>query len=134
LSAGTSAEGSLLIDDSESGNDVFFSTTSDLVLADNDGTYDVYDARVPRPGDVSPPSALPCEGDVCRGPPSVPELLTAPASSTFSGAGNVVPSVAKSSPPSKSAVKHKQLHRKKKRVHRQRHVTKAKKRNSRGKR
>jgi hypothetical protein len=89
ISSGTSDENSYYLDNSESGGDVFFGTTSGLVAGDTDGAYDAYDARVPRPGDNPPPTAVPCEGDVCQGPPSVPQLLAAPASAAFSGAGNV---------------------------------------------
>jgi len=69
---------------------VFFATTQSLVSADTDGGYDVYDARVPQLGDASQPLPGPCEGD-CKeaagsGPPSV-------SSSSFSGAGNLVPAV-----------------------------------------
>ncbi len=90
LSSGTSANYSLFLDNSESGGDVFFTTTDELVQGDNDAAFDVYDARVPRPGDNPPPAAVPCTGDVCQGPPSVAELLGAPPSATFSGAGNIV--------------------------------------------
>jgi hypothetical protein len=91
ISSGTSVQESKLQDNSESGGDVFFATTSELVAGDNDLAYDVYDARVPRPGDNPPPSSVPCQGDVCQGPPSVPSLLGLPASATFSGVGNVEP-------------------------------------------
>jgi hypothetical protein len=91
ISSGTSSNYSLFLDNSESGGDVFFATTDELVEGDNDQGFDVYDARVPRPGDDPPPAAVPCEGDVCQGPPSVAELLGAPPSATFSGAGNIVP-------------------------------------------
>jgi hypothetical protein len=89
ISAGTSREYSLFLDNGESGGDVFFATEDELVEGDNDTGFDVYDARVPRPGDNPPPSAVPCSGDVCQGPPSVAELLGAPPSATFNGAGNI---------------------------------------------
>lgn len=91
LSSGTSAQYSLFLDNSESGGDVFFATTDELVQGDNDRGFDVYDARIPRPGDAPPPAAVPCEGDVCQGPPSVAELLGPPPSATFNGAGNAEP-------------------------------------------
>lgn len=91
ISAGVSTEDSFFGDNSPSGNDVFFSTTEGLVPGDADEGYDVYDARVPRPGDQLPPAAVPCEGAVCQGPPSVPQLLGQPSSETFAGAGNVTP-------------------------------------------
>ncbi len=88
LSQGTSANDSVFLDSSESGGDAFFTTTDERVTGDNDGNYDVYDARVPRPGDTLAPSAVPCEGEVCQGPPSVPSLLGEPASATFDGLSN----------------------------------------------
>jgi hypothetical protein len=72
---------------------VFFATTDSLVAGDTDGAYDVYDARIPHPGDVLAPAAVPCEGSVCQGPPNVPSPLTSPASATFSGLGNPVPEI-----------------------------------------
>jgi hypothetical protein len=93
VSSGVGSSDSLFLDNSESGGDVFFTTTSELLQGDNDGQYDVYDARVPRPGDSRPPASVPCQGDVCQGPPSVPSLLGLPASATFSGLGNVPPPV-----------------------------------------
>jgi hypothetical protein len=94
ISTGTSDENSYVGDESASGNDVFFSTTQGLSPGDTDEAYDVYDARVPRPGDNPPAVPAPCEGDVCQGPPSEPNLLGAPASATFNGLGNPTPPVA----------------------------------------
>ncbi len=91
VSSGTNDENSYVLDSSASGGDVFFETSAGLVPGDTDGSADVYDARVPRPGDRPPSSAVPCEGDVCQGPPSVPVQLGAPSSATFSGLGNVPP-------------------------------------------
>jgi hypothetical protein len=93
ISSGKSPENSYFLDNSESenGSDVFFATSEGLVPGDTDGAYDVYDARVPHPGDNPPPAAVPCEGSVCQGPPRVPAPLGAPASATFSGLGNIAP-------------------------------------------
>jgi hypothetical protein len=91
ISSGTSSRDSYVGDESADGNDVFFSTAQGLSPGDTDEGYDVYDARVPRPGDRPPPPPAACEGDVCQGPPSVPVLLGAPASATFSGLGNPTP-------------------------------------------
>jgi hypothetical protein len=91
ISSGVSPEESQYLDSSESGGDVFFATSSGLVSGDVDGAYDVYDARIPHPGDSPPPLVAPCKGSVCQGPPSVPDLLGAPASAMFSGAGNLAP-------------------------------------------
>jgi hypothetical protein len=103
ISTGKSEQNSFVGDNSASGNDVFFSTAEGLVPGDTDGGYDVYDARIPRPGDNLPPQAVPCQGDVCQGPPSAPSLLGAPTSATFSGLGNPAPAVSK--PATKQAPK-----------------------------
>jgi hypothetical protein len=94
LSGGKSSRSSFFLDNSENGEDVFFATTEGLVPGDTDGAYDVYDARIPHPGDNPPPAAVPCEGSVCQGPPNVPSPLTPPASATFSGLGNIAPELA----------------------------------------
>ncbi len=91
ISGGTALTPSFYIDNSETGGDVFFGTAQGLVPSDEDEQLDVYDARIPRPGDNPPPNQTPCSGDVCQGPPSVPELLTPGASATFKGLGNIPP-------------------------------------------
>jgi hypothetical protein len=91
ISSGASAKPSFYLDNSASGGDVFFATDEGLVTGDTDEAYDAYDARIPRPGDNPQPSAVPCSGAVCQGPPSTPDLLGAPASATFAGAGNLAP-------------------------------------------
>jgi hypothetical protein len=88
ISGGKSPRDSYYLDSSENGDDVFFATAEGLVPGDTDGGYDVYDARVPQPGDNPPAAAVPCEGAVCQGPPRVATPLTPPASATFSGLGN----------------------------------------------
>ncbi|HTA14020.1 MAG TPA: hypothetical protein VK781_04100 [Solirubrobacteraceae bacterium] len=95
ISSGTSAEESGFVDASESGGDVFFLTAVKLVGEDRDTVYDIYDAREctstspcsPASGEAPPP----CEtADACRAAPSPqPEVFGAPASSTFSGPGDV---------------------------------------------
>ncbi len=112
ISSGKSAEGSYVLDSSADGKDVFFITASGLVSGDVDDAYDVYDARVPRPGDNPPPSAVPCQGDVCQGPPSVPSLLGEPASATFNGAGNLAPPPEVKLPGKKKVAKRKAPERK----------------------
>jgi hypothetical protein len=91
ISSGSASENSYYLDNSESGGDVFFATSAGLVPGDTDEAYDIYDARVPRPGDTTPPAVPPCKGSVCQGPPPVPQLLGAPPSETFSGPGNPAP-------------------------------------------
>lgn len=98
ISAGTSAEESAFMDASESGGNVFFLTASKLLPQDYDTALDIYDAHectsaAPclAPPVVQPP---PCDtGDSCKPAPTPqPASFGSPASSTFSGAGNVVPS------------------------------------------
>jgi hypothetical protein len=120
ISSGKSTDNSYLLDSSASGADVFFSTDSGLVAGDVDDTYDIYDARIPRPGDNAPPSAAACEGDACQGVSGEAPLPSAPASATFSGPGNLTPLLeAKSGSTSK-----KRKHHKRKSTHRKRHQRK----------
>ena len=100
LSSGTSSSESVFYDASESGDDAFFITTSQLVPADYDAGYDVYDAHVCSasvPCVSSPVPPPPCtSGDSCKPAPTPqPELFGPTPSATFSGTGNVTPSVVK---------------------------------------
>ncbi|MBA3867242.1 MAG: hypothetical protein H0X42_13020 [Solirubrobacterales bacterium] len=122
ISAGTSADESGFLDASESGNDVFFYTSSKLVTTDTDTARDVYDAHVcsaelpcPPPPPPTPPA---CAGDACQAP-AVPPNDPTPGSLSFSGAGNV-----KECPKGKKLQKgkcvkqkHKKHHKKKSRKH-----------------
>jgi hypothetical protein len=91
ISSGTSPEGSYVLDSSATGADVFFTTAQGLASTDTDNAYDVYDARIPRPGDSPPPAAAPCESDACQHTLEGPSLLTPPNSAAFNGAGNLMP-------------------------------------------
>ncbi len=96
ISSGTSSEESVFLDASETGDDVFLLTAARLVPQDVDTSFDVYDAHLCSPSapcvsePVLPP---PCSsGDACKAAPSPqPAIFGAPASATFSGAGNVSP-------------------------------------------
>lgn len=97
ISAGSSSKESAFLDASETGDDVFFLTTSLLVPQDIDTAFDVYDAHQctggsPCPATDATGSSPPCSTvDSCRAAPTPqPEIFTAPPSATFSGAGNVV--------------------------------------------
>jgi hypothetical protein len=97
ISSGTSAAESGFIDASEGGGDVFFLTSQRLSPQDFDTALDVYDAHVCNaqvPCVARPASSPPCEtADACRvAPEAQPPVFGAPASATFSGAGNVTPS------------------------------------------
>ena len=90
ISSGNTSEDSFYLDNSESGNDVFFNTVDGLVANDVDGAYDAYDARIPHPDDErQTPPAL-CQADGCRGSSSEPTLVLPPASATLLGSGNVI--------------------------------------------
>jgi hypothetical protein len=89
VSPGTGRADSLILDNSESGDDVFFATTDDLFLGDTDGAYDVYDARVASPGESGPPAAEQCADETCQGAISEPAPLLAPASAMLVGSGNL---------------------------------------------
>ncbi len=108
ISSGGGHEESVLLDVSETGDDVFFLTGAGLVNQDYDGALDIYDAHVCSAGApclpasaVSPP---PCStGDSCKAAPSPqPEIFGAPSSETFSGAGNVTPGAGSSGVVSRS--------------------------------
>ena len=103
ISSGGSSEESAFLDASgkgpggSEGEDVFFLTTAKLSTADVDSALDVYDAHVcsgvsPCPaGSASVPPAC-TTADSCRvGPAPQPGVFGAPASATFSGAGNLAP-------------------------------------------
>jgi hypothetical protein len=79
-------------DASADGSDAFFLTAASLLGADT-GSLDLYDARAGGGfPEASPP--IPCLGDACQGPPSVPEDPL-PGSALFVGHGNPVPPRAK---------------------------------------
>jgi hypothetical protein len=92
ISSGTSEKESDFLDASESGSNVFFITAQQLVKG-AEANFSVYDAHVCEsncPAPVSPP-APPCREEECHGAPPAPPTFAGPSSTTFSGAGNVVP-------------------------------------------
>ncbi len=96
ISSGTSSSESNLEGVSESGDDVFFRSSQQLVPQDNQaGQIVTYDARVG--GGFAEQSSPPLctTADACRTPVSPqPSIYGAPASQTFSGVGNLAPAVA----------------------------------------
>jgi hypothetical protein len=95
ISSAGSAEESVFVDASESGDDAFFLTAAKLRPEDFDASLDLYDARVctqaspclPVPQASPPPCAT---GESCKPAPlPQPPIFGAPSSATFSGAGNV---------------------------------------------
>jgi hypothetical protein len=87
ISGGTGSQtnASYLLDASESGEDVFFATRSQLLAQDTNEGMDVYDARV---GAVQPPQPNQCQGTACQGAPPAPPTFATPSSVTFNGTGN----------------------------------------------
>jgi hypothetical protein len=77
------------MDASESGDDAFIFTASQLTVRDEDTAKDVYDVRVDG-GEPEPVKPVECEGDGCQVPATPPNDPT-PSSLSFHGAGNVVP-------------------------------------------
>jgi hypothetical protein len=83
---------SFFLDASPSGNDVFIATANQLLPSDTDFRVDLYDVRVGGGFPVSVTPAVCDNGDSCKGPVSPqPGVFGAPASATFSGAGNLAP-------------------------------------------
>jgi DNA-binding beta-propeller fold protein YncE len=103
ISSGRSEDDSYLIDASEEGEDVYFSTRQALVGWDENPDYDVYDAREGG-GFAEPPLIRPiCEGDACKPAPALPPPPGAsPGTATFQGQPNQ-----KGKPHGKKSHKHK---------------------------
>ena len=95
LSNGESREESVFEDASETGNDVFFLSSSRLSSDDLDGSRSLWDARVCSAGSpclgvgVGRPPACTTEASCKPAPSPQPAVFGAPASATFSGSGNV---------------------------------------------
>jgi DNA-binding beta-propeller fold protein YncE len=80
------------------GANVFFMTAAQLVPQDTDTQVDIYDARIctaVQPCVTASSSPVSCEGEACRGVPAGTPSLPAPASASFSGAGNLPAAIAK---------------------------------------
>jgi hypothetical protein len=92
ISNGAGGSESNFMDASPSGGDVFFATADRLVSGDGDDLVDMYDARVGGGFPVSVAAPVCDNGDSCKPPVSPqPGVFAAPASATFSGAGNLTP-------------------------------------------
>jgi hypothetical protein len=83
ISTGRNASDSLLVGNDEEGSNVFFSTKADIAPEDNDGLYDIYDARVDG-GFKQKPAVIPCSGvDLCHGAPQEPATESGGGSNQF---------------------------------------------------
>lgn len=85
ISTGTSPQASEFVDASADGGDVFFSTTSSIDPRD-EGSIDIYDARVGGGFSIAPPRPD-CLGDACQSVPAAPSDST-PAGAIFRGPGD----------------------------------------------
>lgn len=86
ISAGNSDDVSAFADASDTGDDVFFTTRSQLVPEDRDANSDMYDARVGGGFQPPAPSPAPCSGEACRGPLSAAPLPVEIATAGSTGA------------------------------------------------
>jgi hypothetical protein len=86
----TSTASSWLLDASAGGTDAFITTRAQLVAQDQNGNFDVYDARVGGSEPLTPPA---CTGSGCQGVPPAPPIFATPSSVTFEGVGNFAPAV-----------------------------------------
>lgn len=116
VSSGNSGEEAAFLEASASGDDVFFITTAQLTSQDTDTAFDLYDARIcsaQAPCSQAPVSPPPCSsGESCKPAQSPqPSIYGAPASATFSGAGNVTPKSPASRGKQHKQVKHKRRSR-----------------------
>lgn len=80
--------GSFFVDSSASGRDVFFTSVQGLVPTDQDGSYDMYDARVDGGFAAPPPPPTPCSGEACKPPLSESPPGARVGSLAGSGRGN----------------------------------------------
>jgi hypothetical protein len=87
ISSGHSANDSMFVDSTPSGNDAFFITREQLLPQDKDQRLDLYDARVGG-GFAAAGETAACSGDACKGALSSPPAPESPASSIFTGPGN----------------------------------------------
>jgi hypothetical protein len=87
ISGGRSANDSMFLESSHSGDDAFFITREQLVPADRNAQLDVYDARV---GGGFPEVESPlCQGEACAGPLAPAPSQPTAASGELSGPGNL---------------------------------------------
>jgi hypothetical protein len=99
---------------SQSGRDVFFLTTAQLVRQDTEEAVDVYDARLGGGFPAAPAERQPCSGDACQGPLTNPAPLLVPGSVPQAPGGNFAAPVKAKAKPKKAKPKPKKKRKKKK--------------------
>jgi hypothetical protein len=87
ISSGHSGGPSYLYAATPSGDDVFFTTSDQLVGADRDGARSIFDARVN--GGFAEPVAVPCAGESCREQSTPAPSFSQPGTLTQGSSGNV---------------------------------------------
>ncbi|MGN6663606.1 MAG: hypothetical protein ACTHK6_05300 [Solirubrobacterales bacterium] len=87
ISSGQSAADNYLYGVSQNGDDVFF-ITGDTLVAGDDETRSIYDARV-NGGFPAEPSTVPCVGETCRPGLSPPPVFAAPAKAATGAKDNI---------------------------------------------
>lgn len=90
ISSGTSTEGSFFYEASADGNEVFFITSQKLLRSDTGAGVSIYDARV-EGGFPEPALPVACSGEACRVSSPLTTAPAPPASSSYSGPGNLAP-------------------------------------------
>jgi hypothetical protein len=123
ISSGTSPAPSMFLDASADGSNVFFATRQQLVSADTDAGYDLYDARVSGGFPEPAAPAAPGEGEACQGPASTPPSFGAFAIEASQRSDNLAPPTAVKpavKPATKAQLLAKALHACKKKPKRQR--------------
>jgi hypothetical protein len=88
LSSGRGFDDHILLAGSEDHSDAFIITRDQLVRADRDRSYDMYDVRV-NGGFAEPEVDIPCEGEDCQRPPTAPPAEAGAGSGSYVGPGNV---------------------------------------------
>jgi AcrR family transcriptional regulator/DNA-binding MarR family transcriptional regulator len=93
LSGGAGADDAYLIDASENGGDVFFTSRFLLAPQAENENIKVYDAHLcTSSAPCSLQTSQSCIGTGCQGVPPAAPIFATPASVTFSGSGNLTPS------------------------------------------
>jgi hypothetical protein len=133
ISSGQSAKPNYLFGVSESGGDVFVSSSDLLTLSDSEETASIYDARVEGGFAESSGPVSGCQGEACQ-PPAIQPAGQTPASSSFEGPGNITskpgaPRCPKGMKAKKVGSKTRCVAKKKQKKAKRRHNTKAKRAN-----